>query len=186
VPGLAKTLAVKTVAECLKITFSRIQFTPDLPCGRDRHDGLRQRSQEFYTQKGPHIRESRPRRRNQSRAAKVHRAARAMQEKQVTIGGETFFLGEPFLVLATANRSSTKGLSAARSPSWIAFMLKVGSGYPTRRRGEGNRGAHAGGRPIESSASPKRTTSSLRQRDRRAVSWIRRSSITSSTRSARS
>src|SRR3989454_1011794 len=111
VPGLAKTLAVRTVAECLHISFSRIQFTPDLlpadVIGTMVYD---QRSQEFYPKKGPLFA-------NLVLADEINRAPakvqsallEAMQEKQVTIGGETFFLGEPFLVLATQNPIEHEG-----------------------------------------------------------------------------
>src|SRR6266487_4114669 len=106
VPGLAKTLAVKTVAECLRISFSRIQFTPDLlPADVIGTMIFDQRSQEFYPKKGPLFA-------NLVLADEINRAPakvqsallEAMQEKQVTIGGETFFLGEPFLVLAQEER----------------------------------------------------------------------------------
>jgi len=134
VPGLAKTLAVRTVAECLKISFSRIQFTPDLlpadVIGTMVYD---QRSQEFYPKKGPLFA-------NLVLADEINRAPakvqsallEAMQEKQVTIGGETFFLGEPFLVLATQNPIEHEGTYPLPEAQLDRFMLKVRVGYPTR------------------------------------------------------
>src|SRR5260370_915198 len=151
VPGLAKTLAVKTVAECLKISFSRIQFTPDLlpadVIGTMVYD---QRSQEFYPKKGPLFA-------NLVLADEINRAPakvqsallEAMQEKQVTIGGETFFLGEPFLVLATQNPIEHEGTYPLPEAQLDRFMLKVRVGYPTRDAEKEIVGRMAGGRPIE-------------------------------------
>src|SRR5258705_9448324 len=151
VPGLAKTLAVKTVAECLKITFSRIQFTPDLlpadVIGTMVYD---QRSQEFYPKKGPLFA-------NLVLADEINRAPakvqsallEAMQEKQVTIGGETFFLGEPFLVLATQNPIEHEGTYPLPEAQLDRFMLKVRVGYPSRDAEKEIVGRMAGGRPNE-------------------------------------
>jgi len=151
VPGLAKTLAVKTVAECLRISFSRIQFTPDLlpadVIGTMVYD---QRSQEFYPKKGPLFA-------NLILADEINRAPakvqsallEAMQEKQVTIGGETFFLGEPFLVLATQNPIEHEGTYPLPEAQLDRFMLKVRVGYPTRDAEKEIVGRMASGRPIE-------------------------------------
>jgi MoxR-like ATPase len=151
VPGLAKTLAVKTVAEALRITFSRIQFTPDLlpadVIGTMVYD---QRTQEFYPKKGPLFA-------NLILADEINRAPakvqsallEAMQEKQVTIGGETFFLGEPFLVLATQNPIEHEGTYPLPEAQLDRFMLKVRVGYPTRDAEKEIVGRMAGGRPIE-------------------------------------
>jgi MoxR-like ATPase len=151
VPGLAKTLAVKTVAECLRISFSRIQFTPDLlpadVIGTMVYD---QRSQEFYPKKGPLFA-------NLVLADEINRAPakvqsallEAMQEKQVTIGGETFFLGEPFLVLATQNPIEHEGTYPLPEAQLDRFMLKVRVGYPSRDAEKEIVGRMAGGRPIE-------------------------------------
>ena len=134
VPGLAKTLAVKTVAECLRIAFSRIQFTPDLlPADVIGTMVFDQRSQEFYPKKGPLFA-------NLVLADEINRAPakvqsallEAMQEKQVTIGGETFFLGEPFLVLATQNPIEHEGTYPLPEAQLDRFMLKVKVGYPGR------------------------------------------------------
>ncbi len=151
VPGLAKTLAVKSVAECLRITFSRIQFTPDLlpadVIGTMIYD---QRSQEFYPKKGPLFA-------NLILADEINRAPakvqsallEAMQEKQVTIGGETFFLGEPFLVLATQNPIEHEGTYPLPEAQLDRFMLKVRVTYPSRDAEKEIVGRMASGRPIE-------------------------------------
>jgi MoxR-like ATPase len=151
VPGLAKTLAVRTVAECLRIAYSRIQFTPDLlPAdiiGTMIYD---QRTQEFYPRKGPLFA-------NLVLADEINRAPakvqsallEAMQEKQVTIGGETFFLGEPFLVLATQNPIEQEGTYPLPEAQLDRFMLKVRVGYPTRDAEKEIVARMASGRPIE-------------------------------------
>src|SRR5258705_6372473 len=132
VPGLAKTLAVKTVAECLRIAFSRIQFTPDLlPADVIGTMVFDQKSQEFYPKKGPLFA-------NLVLADEINRAPakvqsallEAMQEKQVTIGGETFFLGEPFLVLATQNPIDHEGTYPLPEAQLDRFMIRLSLGYP--------------------------------------------------------
>jgi len=151
VPGLAKTLAVRTVAECLRISFSRIQFTPDLlPADVIGTMIFDQKSQEFYPKKGPLFA-------NLILADEINRAPakvqsallEAMQEKQVTIGGETFYLGEPFLVLATQNPIEHEGTYALPEAQLDRFMLKVRVGYPTRDAEKEIVGRMASGRPIE-------------------------------------
>ncbi|HET7250012.1 MAG TPA: MoxR family ATPase [Gemmatimonadales bacterium] len=151
VPGLAKTLAVRTVAECLHIAYSRIQFTPDLlpadVIGTMVYD---QRTQEFYPRKGPLFA-------NLVLADEINRAPakvqsallEAMQEKQVTIGGETFLLGEPFLVLATQNPIEQEGTYPLPEAQLDRFMLKVRVGYPTRDAEKEIVARMASGRPIE-------------------------------------
>src|SRR5215813_9740478 len=151
VPGLAKTLAVRTVAECLRIHYSRIQFTPDLlPADVIGTMVFDQRSQEFYPKKGPLFA-------NLVLADEINRAPakvqsallEAMQEKQVTIGGETFFLGEPFLVLATQNPIEHEGTYPLPEAQLDRFMLKVRVGYPSRDAEKEIVGRMASGRPIE-------------------------------------
>ncbi len=151
VPGLAKTLAVRTVSECLHIAFSRIQFTPDLlpadVIGTMVYD---QRTQEFYPRKGPLFA-------NLVLADEINRAPakvqsallEAMQEKQVTIGGETFLLGEPFLVLATQNPIEQEGTYPLPEAQLDRFMLKVRVGYPTRDAEKEIVSRMASGRPID-------------------------------------
>jgi MoxR-like ATPase len=151
VPGLAKTLAVRTVAECLRLTYSRIQFTPDLlPADVIGTMIFDQRSQEFYPKKGPLFA-------NLVLADEINRAPakvqsallEAMQEKQVTIGGETFYLGEPFLVLATQNPIEHEGTYPLPEAQLDRFMLKVRVGYPTRDEEREIVDRMASGRPIE-------------------------------------
>jgi len=151
VPGLAKTLAVRTVAECLRITFSRIQFTPDLlpadVIGTMVYD---QRSQEFYPKKGPLFASLVLADEINRAPAKVQSALlEAMQEKQVTIGGETFFLGEPFLVLATQNPVEQEGTYPLPEAQLDRFMLKVRVDYPSRDAEKEIVARMASGRPIE-------------------------------------
>jgi len=151
VPGLAKTLAVRTVAETLNINYSRIQFTPDLlPADVIGTMVFDQRTQEFYPRKGPLFS-------NLVLADEINRAPakvqsallEAMQEKQVTIGGETFFLGEPFLVLATQNPIEQEGTYPLPEAQLDRFMLKVHVGYPTRDAEKEIVARMASGRPIE-------------------------------------
>src|SRR3970040_326075 len=103
VPGLAKTLAVRTLAEILHATFSRIQFTPDLlPADVIGTMVFDQKSQEFHPKKGPLFAHIVLADEINRAPAKVQSALlEAMQEKQVTLGGTTYLLPEPFLVLAT-------------------------------------------------------------------------------------
>jgi MoxR-like ATPase len=151
VPGLAKTLAVRTVAECLSISYSRIQFTPDLlPADVIGTMVFDQRTQEFHPRKGPLFA-------NLVLADEINRAPakvqsallEAMQEKQVTIGGETFYLGEPFLVLATQNPIEQEGTYPLPEAQLDRFMLKVRVGYPTRDAEKEIVSRMASGRPIE-------------------------------------
>jgi len=151
VPGLAKTLAVRTVAECLHIAYSRIQFTPDLlPADVIGTMVFDQRTQEFYARKGPLFA-------NLVLADEINRAPakvqsallEAMQEKQVTIGVETFFLGEPFVVLATQNPIEQEGTYSLPEAQLDRFMLKVRVGYPTRDAEKEIVARMASGRPIE-------------------------------------
>src|SRR6267143_1038483 len=134
VPGLAKTLAVRTVAECLRITFSRIQFTPDLlPADVIGTMVFDQKTQEFYPKKGPLFA-------NLILADEINRAPanvqsallESMQEKQVTIGDQTFPLPTPFLVLATENPIEQEGTYPLPEAQVDRFMLKVRVGYPSR------------------------------------------------------
>ena len=151
VPGLAKTLAVRTVSECLHISYSRIQFTPDLlPADVIGTMVFDQRTQEFYPRKGPLFG-------NLVLADEINRAPakvqsallEAMQEKQVTIGGETFPLEEPFLVLATQNPIEQEGTYPLPEAQLDRFMLKVRVSYPTRDAEKEIVARMAAGRAIE-------------------------------------
>ncbi len=134
VPGLAKTLSVTTLAQVIQATFHRIQFTPDLlPADLigtliyDPKDGG------FITKKGPLFA-------NVILADEINRAPakvqsallEAMQERQVTIGEETFKLEEPFLVLATQNPIEQEGTYPLPEAQVDRFMLKLNISYPTK------------------------------------------------------
>src|SRR5246500_479491 len=134
VPGLAKTLALKTLANCISVRFKRLQFTPDmLPADivgtmiYSPHDGA------FRTKHGPIFS-------NLILADEINRAPakvqsallEAMQEHQVTIGEETYPLPNPFLVLATQNPLEQEGTYPLPEAQIDRFMLKLSVGYPTR------------------------------------------------------
>ena len=134
VPGLAKTLSVRTLAEIIDASFSRIQFTPDLlpadVIGTMIYD---QKSQEFHVKRGPLFAHIILADEINRAPAKVQSALlEAMQEKQVTIGGSTFKLEEPFLVLATQNPIESEGTYPLPEAQLDRFMLKVRVGYPSR------------------------------------------------------
>jgi len=151
VPGLAKTLAVRTLAEIIDASFSRIQFTPDLlPADVIGTMIFDQKSQDFRVKKGPLFAHIILADEINRAPAKVQSALlEAMQEKQVTIGGETFFLGEPFLVLATQNPIEHEGTYPLPEAQLDRFMLKVRVGYPSRDAEKEIVGRMASGRPIE-------------------------------------
>jgi MoxR-like ATPase len=134
VPGLAKTLAVKTLAEIIHASFSRIQFTPDLlPADLIGTMIFDQRNQEFRVKKGPIFAQIVLADEINRAPAKVQAALlEAMQEKQVTIGGTTFKLEEPFLVLATQNPIESEGTYPLPEAQLDRFMLKVRVHYPSR------------------------------------------------------
>jgi MoxR-like ATPase len=134
VPGLAKTLTVSTIARAIDASFVRIQFTPDmLPADvtgttiYSPHDG------QFHVRRGPIFA-------NIVLADEVNRAPakvqsallEAMQERQVSIGGETYPLEDPFMVLATQNPIEHEGTYALPEAQLDRFMLKVHVGYPSR------------------------------------------------------
>ena len=134
VPGLAKTLLVKTVAEGVDARFSRVQFTPDLlPADLLGTQIYNPRTTEFSVHKGPIFA-------NLVLADEINRAPakvqsallEAMQERQVTIGGEMFPLDEPFLVLATQNPIEQEGTYPLPEAQVDRFMLKVLVDYPGR------------------------------------------------------
>jgi MoxR-like ATPase len=134
VPGLAKTLAVRSLAETIRTTFSRIQFTPDLlPADIIGTMVFDQRTGEFRPKRGPLFANIILADEINRAPAKVQAALlEAMQEKQVTIGGETHLLEEPFLVLATQNPIEHEGTYPLPEAQLDRFMLKVHVGYPSR------------------------------------------------------
>jgi MoxR-like ATPase len=134
VPGLAKTLAVRTLAEIIHASFSRIQFTPDLlPADVIGTMVFNQKTQEFHVKKGPLFAQIILADEINRAPAKVQAALlEAMQEHQVTIGGTTYPLEEPFLVLATQNPIESEGTYPLPEAQLDRFMLKVRVGYPSR------------------------------------------------------
>src|SRR6266542_1764606 len=134
VPGLAKTLSVKSLASCLHVKFSRLQFTPDmLPADVIGTQIYNPQSGGFTTRKGPIFA-------NLILADEINRAPakvqsallEAMQERQVTIGEQSFKLDEPFLVLATQNPIEQEGTYPLPEAQVDRFMLKLKIGYPSR------------------------------------------------------
>jgi MoxR-like ATPase len=134
VPGLAKTLAVRTLAEIIRASFSRIQFTPDLlPADVIGTMVFNQKTQDFHVKKGPLFAQIILADEINRAPAKVQAALlEAMQEHQVTIGGNTYPLEEPFLVLATQNPIESEGTYPLPEAQLDRFMLKVRVGYPSR------------------------------------------------------
>lgn len=134
VPGLAKTLAVRTLARGLRLSFSRIQFTPDLlPADVIGTQIYNPRSGEFSIKKGPIFA-------NVVLADEINRAPakvqsallEAMQEKQVTIGDNSYVLEQPFLVLATQNPIEQEGTYPLPEAQVDRFMLKLKLTYPSK------------------------------------------------------
>jgi MoxR-like ATPase len=134
VPGLAKTLSVKTLAAAIKAKFQRIQFTPDLlPADLVGTMIYNQKEGSFQTKKGPVFANFILADEINRSPAKVQSALlEAMQERQVTIGEQTFKLPEPFLVLATQNPIEQEGTYPLPEAQVDRFMLKVRIGYPSK------------------------------------------------------
>ena len=131
-PGLAKTLAIKTLSELIDADFSRIQFTPDLlPADVVGTMVYRQKSEDFKIKQGPVFANFVLADEINRAPAKVQSALlEAMQERQVTIGKQTFKLPEPFLVMATQNPIEQEGTYPLPEAQVDRFMLKVIIGYP--------------------------------------------------------
>ncbi len=134
VPGLAKTLLVRTIADCIDCSFQRIQFTPDLlPADIIGTLVYNPQSGEFYPKKGPVFA-------NMILADEINRAPakvqsallEAMQERQVTIGETTYRLPEPFIVLATQNPIEQEGTYPLPEAQVDRFMFKLLVSYPTK------------------------------------------------------
>ncbi|HNL26757.1 MAG TPA: AAA family ATPase, partial [bacterium] len=134
VPGLAKTLAIKTLSETIHTKFQRIQFTPDLlPADLLGTLIYNQKEGNFYTRKGPVFSNLILADEINRSPAKVQSALlEAMQERQVTISDTTYPLPEPFLVLATQNPVEHEGTYPLPEAQVDRFMLKLKVGYPTR------------------------------------------------------
>ncbi len=134
VPGLAKTLAIKSLASTIHADFSRIQFTPDLlPADLIGTQIYQVKKDEFTVRKGPIFANFVLADEINRAPAKVQSALlEAMQEKQVTIGDETFMLPKPFLVLATQNPVEQEGTYPLPEAQVDRFMLKVVLDYPKK------------------------------------------------------
>ncbi len=134
VPGLAKTLAITTLAKCVDASFSRIQFTPDLlPADLLGTQIYSQKKEEFSIKKGPLFANFVLADEINRAPAKVQSALlEAMQERQVTIGDTTFELPKPFLVLATQNPIEQEGTYPLPEAQVDRFMLKVVLDYPNK------------------------------------------------------
>ena len=135
VPGLAKTLAIKTLAAAMKAKFQRIQFTPDLlPADLVGTQIYNQKDGNFFIRKGPLFSNFILADEINRAPAKVQSALlEAMQERQVTIGEQTFKLEEPFLVLATQNPIEQEGTYPLPEAQVDRFMLKIKITYPDRK-----------------------------------------------------
>lgn len=151
VPGLAKTLAVKTLSRCVQTKFQRIQFTPDLlPADLIGTLVYNPKDGNFTTKKGPIFS-------NLILADEINRAPakvqsallEAMQERQVTIGDNTFPLAEPFLVLATQNPIEQEGTYPLPEAQVDRFMLKIKIGYPDKKEEKEIMERMAGHEPAE-------------------------------------
>jgi MoxR-like ATPase len=158
VPGLAKTLTVRTLAETIHTSFQRIQFTPDLlpadVVGTQVYD---QSNGQFTVKRGPIFANIVLADEINRAPAKVQAALlEAMQEKQVTIGGTTYRLDEPFLVLATQNPIEQEGTYPLPEAQVDRFMMKLRVGYPTREEEKEILRRMAGGAaiPVEAVATP--------------------------------
>ncbi|MBS3758265.1 MAG: AAA family ATPase [Desulfobacterales bacterium] len=134
VPGLAKTLSVTTLAKTVQAGFQRIQFTPDLlPADLIGTMIYNPKTGEFSTKKGPIFTNIILADEINRAPAKVQSALlEAMQERQVTIGDETFRLAEPFMVLATQNPIEQEGTYPLPEAQVDRFMLKLKMGYPSK------------------------------------------------------
>src|SRR6187402_297142 len=134
VPGLAKTLAIKSLAQAVDAKFNRIQFTPDLlPADLIGTMIYNQKKEEFLVRKGPIFSNFILADEINRAPAKVQSALlEAMQERQVTIGEHSYKLEEPFLVLATQNPIEQEGTYPLPEAQVDRFMLKVVIGYPTK------------------------------------------------------
>lgn len=166
-PGLAKTLMVRTLAQAIHTDFRRIQFTPDLlPTDIVGTPVFDQRSGEFKVHKGPIFS-------NIVLADEINRAPpkvqaallEAMEERQVTIAGETYTLDSPFMVLATQNPVELHGTYPLAEAQLDRFSMKLNIGYPTREQEKTivRRVAHADPSPIEAVATVEQIAAAKRE-----------------------
>jgi MoxR-like ATPase len=181
VPGLAKTLTVRTLAETIRTTFNRIQFTPDLlPADVVGTQVFDQTTGQFTVKKGPIFANILLADEINRAPAKVQAALlEAMQEKQVTIGGQTFRLEEPFLVLATQNPIEQEGTYPLPEAQLDRFIMKLRVGYPSRDEEKEIMRRMASGTPISvlAAATPEQVLDARRRiaelyMDERIVDYI--------------
>ncbi len=134
VPGLAKTLSISTLAGIINAKFNRIQFTPDLlPADLVGTMIYSQKNEEFHVKKGPVFANFILADEINRAPAKVQSALlEAMQERQITIGPETFRLDEPFMVMATQNPIEQEGTYPLPEAQMDRFMMKVVISYPAK------------------------------------------------------
>src|ERR1700742_4497953 len=134
VPGLAKTLAINTLSKAIKADFSRIQFTPDLlPADLIGTMIYNQKKEEFNVRKGPIFSNFVLADEINRAPAKVQSALlEAMQERQVTLGDQSYKLDQPFLVLATQNPLEQEGTYLLPEAQQDRFIMKVVIGYPNK------------------------------------------------------
>ena len=171
-------------SEIIHASFSRIQFTPDLlPADVIGTMVFDQKSQDFHVKKGPLFAQIILADEINRAPAKVQAALlEAMQEHQVTIGGTTFPLEEPFMVLATQNPIENEGTYPLPEAQLDRFMLKVRVDYPVARRGKGGPAAHERRAGHPGRADPAAGRDPRRARGhRRSSTWTRRWWTTSST-----
>jgi MoxR-like ATPase len=181
VPGLAKTLTVRTLAETVRTSFQRSQFTPDLlPADVVGTQIFDQQSGEFRVKHGPIFANIILADEINRAPAKVQAALlEAMQEKQVTIGGTTYKLAEPFLVLATQNPIEQEGTYPLPEAQVDRFMMKLRVGYPSRAEEKEILRRMAGGEaiPVAAVASPEELLDARRRiadlyMDERIIDYI--------------
>jgi MoxR-like ATPase len=135
VPGLAKTLAIRTLSQAIDADFARVQFTPDLlPADITGTMIYQQKSEQFTVKKGPVFANFVLADEINRAPAKVQSALlEAMQERQITIGDTSYKLPSPFLVMATQNPIEQEGTYPLPEAQVDRFMLKVALGYPSRQ-----------------------------------------------------
>jgi MoxR-like ATPase len=167
VPGLAKTLTVRTLAETIRTSFQRVQFTPDLlPADVIGTQVFDQATGEFRVKRGPIFANILLADEINRAPAKVQAALlEAMQEKQVTIGGTSFPLTDPFLVLATQNPIEQEGTYPLPEAQVDRFLFKLRVGYPSRAEEKEIMRRMASGEPIpvEPAASPQMILAARRE-----------------------
>jgi MoxR-like ATPase len=183
VPGLAKTLTVSTLAKAIDASFVRIQFTPDLlPADVTGTTIYSPQDGEFHVRKGPVFANIVLADEINRAPAKVQSALlEAMQERQVSLGGSTFALDDPFMVLATQNPIEHEGTYPLPEAQLDRFMLKVNVTYPSRDEESASSTASSCPPRRASHASSSPTRSSSHRARSPACTWTSGCATTSST-----